>query len=435
MRRLILVVVVVLAILQGYVAVQWTRFSLAFTSSRRYRDAGEYAAALDLMERAVHVRPESGRARAYVGDFAMRLFARPKTRRSPEEEKAILDRAWAGYAGAVTVAPLDSWSWSGLAEVAAREAQREDRVNGVSLEVLDARSRGVLDPWRAIALGAAQLALVISPSGYEELDTLGLVYETAGEVELAADTYVRSARLMSAPSFHDWGTGRTFAAPIYDRLLKALIAGIAAAPTYDRSLLHLEVARFAREQGDLETAIAQARLAERMASGSFERYRATSELAVALARDDPRGAREAWRRAEETGFDPDVVALNLATLESRLGDMRDACANFRTVLRDDPQTESLRIQASTSCEQAGEIDTAEQILSQGFVDPADAMPIAEALVSFLVRNGRVLTAKALVNQWLRDHPDRQEFRQWRERVSTTPGTAVPQSSPPASSRP
>jgi tetratricopeptide (TPR) repeat protein len=434
MRRLLLAVVLLVALAQGYEAVQWSRYALLFTSARRLDDAGEFADALDHMERAVLIRPCAATARAYVGDMAQRLLDDPRKTHSADEERAILGRAWSGYAGAVTIIPLDAWSWSGLAEIAVREAQLTDQLAGVSLNVMEARSSGVLDPWRAIALGAAQLAVSISPSGYQELDVLAAVYESAGEVERAADTYILSARMMSAPSFHVWGTGRTFAGPIYDRLLAGLVAGIAAAPAYDRSLFHLEVARFAREQGDVPTAIAQARLAEQSARNSYERHRSAVELAASLGRDDPEGALQAWRRAEQTGFDQGLVASGMAALELRLGDPRDACGHYRVALREQPQAAWLRLQASLACERAGEIDTANQLLSDGFVDPFDAMPVAEELISFLLRNGRPLTARTLVSDWLRDHPDRVEFRQWLDRVNAALVTST-QETPPATPRP
>jgi tetratricopeptide (TPR) repeat protein len=431
MRRLFLAVLIVLALAEGYAAVQWTRYALLFTSARRLDDAGNHADALGRMERAVLVRPCSATARAYVGDMAQQFLDDPRRTLSADDERSILDRAWAGYAGAVASTPLDAWSWSGLAEVAIREAQLKDRLAGVSLNVMEARSSGVLDPWRALALGAAQLAVAISPSGYQELDVLGAVYESAGDVARAADTYVRSARMMSAPSFHVWGLGRSFAGPIYDRLLAGLIAGIAEAPVYDRSLLHLEVARFAREQGDLSTAIAQARLSEQAARNRYERHQAAMALGAALDRDDPEGALQAWRRAELTGYDSGPVAANLAALELRLGDMREACAHYRAAVREASQDVPLRLRAAAACEQAGEIDTADQLLSEGFVDPTDAMPVADALLQFLERNNRQLTAQTLASQWQRDHPDRAEFRTWLARVTIAAPTEAPTAAPTA----
>jgi tetratricopeptide (TPR) repeat protein len=430
MRRLVLAVVLALGLAQGYAAIQWSRYAWSFSSARRLDEAGEYADALDRMERAVLAGPGAAIARAYVGDIAQRLLDNPTKPISADDERAILDRAWSGYAGAVIVAPLDAWSWSGIAEIAIRRAQLADRLAGVSLEVMASRSAGVLDPWRAMALGAAQLAVSISPSGYPELDVLAAVYESAGEVERAADTYVRSARMMSAPSFHVWGSGRTFARPIYDRLRAGLVAGIAVAPVYDRSLLHLEVSRFAREQGDLPTAIAQARLSEQTARNTYERHQAAMALGTALDRDDPAGALQAWRRAELTGFDPGPVAASLAAIEARLGDAREACAHFRAALREAPHDGSLRLRASGACEKAGELDTAEQLLTDGFVDPTEAMPVAEALITFLERNNSQLTAQTLVGQWLRDHPDRAEFRSWQARVATSSPSPDPNPSGP-----
>ncbi len=434
MRRPMVFLLVVLALAQAYSAVQWSRYQLLYVSARGLDDAGRYADALVRMERAVLVRPHGAVGRAWVGDMALRFFDYPEGPRTPDEEKAILDRAWAGYAGAVMIAPLDSWSWSGLAQVAVRQARLKDRVFGVSLDVITARGRGVLDPWRAMALGSAQLSVSIKPSGYGELDVLAEVYESGGDVERAAATYVRSARLMPAPSFHAWGEGRVFTLPIYDRLLAGLVAGIDAAPDFDRSLFHLDVARFARQHGDVKTAMAQARLSEQAARNAYERYQAAKELALAIDRDDPEEALQAWRRAEQTGFDPGPVALSIGALELRLGDAREACAHFRTALRLQSRDASLRIQTSTACERAGEIDTADQVLRDGFVDPTEAMSIAEALVRFLQRNGRVLTARSLVNQWLRDQPDRPEFRRWSGQITDLQAAPDP-GRPPANAHP
>jgi tetratricopeptide (TPR) repeat protein len=417
MRRLVLAVLIVLALAQGYGAVQWSRHEYWYASARQASEAGEAAKALDLMERAVSVRPGAEASRVWVGDLAQELLDNVEDGATPERRRAILDRGWGGYAAAIALSPLDAASWSGLAEIAVRRSQLADAVAGVPLDVVAERGHGVVDPWRAAALGAAELAVSISPAGYQQLDTLAGVYESAGQVERAADTYVRSARLMAAPLFHSWGTGRVFAKPIYARLIAGLEEGVAGAPEFDRSLLHVEIARFAREQGDIPTCVAHARLAEKAARNPFQRHRAAVELAFGLERDDPDGALEAWHRSEQPGMDAALVASSEAALELRRGDARDACAHYRAALREESGALTVRLAASAACEKAGDVDSAEQLLSSGFVDPVEAMPVAEALVDFLERTGRLLTARTLVNQWLRDHPDRPEFRNWAERLN------------------
>jgi hypothetical protein len=50
------------------------------------------------------------------------------------------------------------------------------------------------------------------------------------------------------------------------------------------------------------------------------------------------------------------------------------------------------------------------------------MPVAEALLAFLERNSRQLTAQSLASQWQRDHPDQAEFRLWLARITSGPAT-------------
>src|SRR5262245_1431732 len=140
MRRLLLAAVLALALAQAYAAVQWSRYAWVFTSARRLDGTGAYSEALERMERAVRIRPSVATARAEAGDIAQHALDDSRSVRSAEEERKLLRRAWAGYAGSVTVAPLDAWSWSGLAEVAIREAQRVDRLGGVSLNDIEERS-------------------------------------------------------------------------------------------------------------------------------------------------------------------------------------------------------------------------------------------------------------------------------------------------------
>jgi len=415
-RRLLLAAVLVLVAVQGIAAWRWIRFDRLFVLARNLDGEGRYTEALLRMEEAARICPSDARTRAWVGDIGEHAHEQRRTPWTPEAERQILDRAWAGYAGSVSIAPLDSWSWSGLAEVATRLARLKDKRDGVSIETLEARSRAVLDPWRTLAFGAAQIAVSLKPSGYQELDVLAEVYESSGEVEQATDVYVRSARLMPAPSFHAWGDGRVFPEPIYKRLFAALVDGIAASPPYDWSLLHLEVARFARNQGDAASAISEARLAAATARNDFEKHQSAMEVGLALAESDPTEALQSWRRAATTGYDPGVVARNIASLESRLGELRNACGHYAEALRVFPSDMALRVEAAGACERAGEAETAEQILRDGTVDPAEAMPVAEALVSFLERTDRLNTAAALVKRWISEDPNQAEFRAWEQRI-------------------
>ena len=422
MRRLLLVILAAAAAVQAIDVWRAATASLDYVAAVRLDEAGAHRDALARIEAASARRPSEAGLRAWTGDVALHAF---ENRGEVPAETAhdFLDRSWAGYAGAVTLAPLDAWSWSGLAEIALERAQIEDATAGVSIETIEARARGVLDPWRLVALGAAELAVGLKPSGYQQMDVLASVLETSGDVARAADTYVRSARLMPAPSFHVWGSGRRFPDPIYVRLREALLAGIEASPPYERSLLHLEVARFAQAQGDGETAIAEARLSESSARNVYERHQSAMAVGTALAATEPREALAAWRRAAGTGYDPAVVALNVAVLERSLGEERDACAHYGDAVREMAPDMSLRIAAAQTCEQAGEVDTAERLLTDGVGVPSRALPVARELVAFLQRAHRFHTARSLVTRWIEDEPGNAEYRRWLQEINDADSAA------------
>ncbi|HEX4823347.1 MAG TPA: hypothetical protein VFV19_03470 [Candidatus Polarisedimenticolaceae bacterium] len=423
MRRLLLAILVIAAALQAFSLWREVGSSLAYLAARRLDASGGYGDALAQMETAARLRGDDPNLRAWVGDIAQHTF---EWRGSvpPVSARDLLDRSWAGYAGAVTLAPLDAWSWSGLAEIALKRAQLDDEGAGVSIETIETRARGVLDPGRLVALGAAELAVDLKPSGYQEMDVLASVLEATGDVERAADTYVKSARVMPAPSFHVWGSDRRFPDAIYSRLKDALLAGIEASPPYERSLLHLECARFAREQGDGTTAIAEARLSERDARNTYERHQSAMMLGTALAATDPKEALEAWRRASRTGYDPAIVALNMAVLERGLGKGGDACAHYGDAVREMSTDSTLRIAAAQTCEQAGELETAEKLLREGISVPSKAMPLARELVAFLERSHRFHTARADVSAWIDDDPANTEFRGWLQEIADSEAAAA-----------
>ena len=140
----------------------------------RAYEAGEYRLSLEHFEKALARSDADPLAWTWIGDAAGALHKNPPTGGwERARETALLERMNAGYAGAVLRCPVDAWSWSGIADAALRRARSEDLGRGVRLGDFDLRSRRLLDPWRAIAVGAAQCAVDLKPAGY--LEFLGLM--------------------------------------------------------------------------------------------------------------------------------------------------------------------------------------------------------------------------------------------------------------------
>jgi len=400
--KLLLVAAVAAA---GVEAVQGTLFDRDFRAGRRAYRAGRYAEAAERFERARARLAGDSTVWVWEADAATAVYR-------AHADPAMLDRAWAGYAGAVLRSPLDTWSWCGIAETALLRASREDAARGVDLATLDRRSRGIADPWRGAALVAAKTAVMLKPSGFLELDVLSKVHRSMGQLEAAQETVVRSARMMPAPSFHEWGAGERLVKPLYDAIIKAAREGVEATPPFERPQLHRDIARFALDQGDFESALAEFRASEIGADPEelYQTRRGEAQVLEALGRNDESIA--AWDL---------VIATPWATWGDRRqrgGVLRkanrnaDACRDLRDAVRETPGDDGARLFAATTCEMAGEIETAERLLRDGFVVPTDNPHLARNLVDFYVRVGKASTAEGTLHRWVRDYPEREDFRQW-----------------------
>lgn len=376
-----------------------------------------YAVALERFEAARSRADGDPLVWTWIGDAAAALHNNPPTggwEAEPERERTLLDRIWAGYAGGVLRAPRDSWSWSGLADGALRRARRADRESVLDLRELDRRRSGIVDPWRGAALAAARIAVELKPSGYLELDVLAELHESAGNTEAAREAYLRSARMMPAPSFHPWGSGRRpLPASLYDGVLAGLREGLASAPEFERSVLHLGIGRFALAHGDTEAAIEEMAKAERAAESRHDRYHAARDLATAF---EAAGRLEEALAAIERAF---AISLNVPAdrrqrggLLYRLDRKAEACGDLREAVREWRSDSELRVFAAIACEEGGELETAEQLLREGFVDPTDDLALARGLLDFYLRTGQRSTAGALARRWARDFPGTPELSTW-----------------------
>lgn len=407
-----LLIVAVLA--QGVLSWRAAELDRLMRAGRRAYEAGRYEQALATFERARVLRGADPAGWAWQGDAADALSrATPAGGSDAERARALNEKAWAGYAGAVLRSPLDTWSWCGIAETALRRADILDREHGVDLTVLDRRSRGVLDPWRAIAFGAAKTAVTLKPSGFQELDVLSRVYRTTGQLDAALKTVVRSARMMPAPSFHDWGEAETFVAPIYRALLEAMLEGVSQAPAFERSALHREIGRFALRQDDPETALREFRAAIATSldpDGLYHGRRGEAQVLERLGRIDEAVA--VWDAVIASGVAAPSDRRQRGILLRRAGRNTEACRDLRDAVHAEPQDDPLRLFASSACEAADELEAAERLLRDGFVTPTEDPALARALVDFCMRVGKRSTAEGLLRSWARDYPDHEEFARW-----------------------
>ena len=395
----------------GVGAVQGTRFDHDYRAGRSAYRAGRYAEAADRFERARERREGDSEVWAWEADAAAAAY-RGRT------DAAMLDRAWAGYAGAVLRSPLDTWSWSGIAETAIRRAAVEDAARGVDLATLDRRSRGIADPWRGAALVAAKTAVMLKPSGFLELDVLSKVHRSMGQIEAAQETIVRSARMMPAPSFHEWGGGERLVKPLYDAIIQAAREGVEATPPFERAHLHRDIARFALDQGDFENALAEFRSSEIGAEPEslYQTWRGEGQVLEALGRNDESIA--AWDRVIATPWATAGDRRQRGGVLLKANRNADACRDLRDAVREMPEDDGARLYASSTCESAGEIETAERLLRDGFAVPTDNPQLARSLVDFYVRTGKGSTAEGTLHRWMRDYPEREDFRQWAAELAS-----------------
>lgn len=410
---------VALLALQAWSAVVATRYERRLDAGKLAYNAWDLEAALASFDEARRVDDRYADLWRLTGDVALDVLNSAGSEDEPGDSDAILTRAWQAYGGAVQRCPVESWSWTGVATTALGKAELLESQKGVDLaESIDPAHRS-LDPWRAVALAAAHIALRLAPAGVQELDTLAAVYESMGDMEAAERTYVESARMVPMASYHPWGAGRRLSRPLYRALLEALEEGIERAAPFERSMMNVELAQFAMFNSDYETAVSRALIAEQQATGAYEVYEATWEQTRALERlDRLEEALEAVKRARANVADPVALSRMQGDLESRCGRFEDACVTLREALRHEPDDDGLRIYAADACQKAGEAALAEGILRDGFVLPTDSLPVARALIDLYRKDGRERTALHTVQTWAREHPDQQEFESWS--VELTP---------------
>lgn len=422
MRWVQRIVLVALLVLSGWSAARTSRYEGWKNETADAYDHDEGENALDGAQEALAVDDTDQSMWVYLGDAAAHLYRNPPAQGWPDAEaERLAGIAWKGYAGAVLRCPIDSWSWSGLGEIAEREANRRDRGGALDLGEIDRRGEGILTGRFAVALSAARVAVKLQPSGYQQIDTLAGVYEATGELDQAREAYVRSSRMMPAPSFHTWGVGRRLYRGLYDAIVGGLRQGLAEAPRFEKSQLHLDVGRFARAQGDLRGAVEFLTLAKTFAENDYWRFQTSWELGGAYEEEAkfPEALAE-LQIAYDIGLSRGAVSRRIASIQARLGRFPDACSHFREAVRDEPKDAGLRVEASRSCEESGEMDVAEQLLRDGLENPAQQITLARSLLDFHRRVGRERTADALIRTWRHDFPDEGEFEKWAAETELAP---------------
>jgi tetratricopeptide (TPR) repeat protein len=405
-------------LLLGAMAWRATAYDLQFLQGTRAYRADRYREALERFVRARAISGADSAVWAWIGDSAVAVYRNPPPG-GWEKDRAerLMETAWGGYAGAVLRSPLDTWSWSGLADVALIRGERQDAVLGVDLSEIDRRGRGVLDAWRGAALVSAKIAVELKPSGYRELDVVTTVYTSTAQLDAARDAVVRSARILPAPSFHTWGGGDPLVKRLYDAIMPALREGLGRAPTFERSGLHLDIGRFAMDQRELADALVEMSAAEASAANYYERYhaqRGKAQVLEAMGRIDE--AIAVWDAVLRSVLAVPADRQQRGVLLYRANRKKDACRDLREVVRDNPNDGNGRTFAAVACEEAGDIETAERLLREGFIVPTDSTTLARGLIDFYLRTGRRNVADGLVQAWTRDYPEREEFRRWAQEL-------------------
>ena len=409
------VVLAAAVLAQGAAAWRTTAFEKHFRVAVRAYDAERFREALSEFVAARGLRDDDADIWEWTGDAAANLYRHPP-RGGWDDHVAddLLTTAWGGYAGTVLRSPLNTWSWAGLAEVALDRAERRDLKEGVDFQEIDKRASGILDVWRGLALVSARTAVELKPSGFQELDVLTRVYTASGQLDAASESLMRSARIMPAPSLHTWGEGQRFVRPLYEAVLTAMRAGVERTPAFERSNLHLQIGRFAMSYEDYEPALTEMRAAVATVENENDRQyalRGVAQVLEAMGRLDE--AIAAWTTLIDSGLSFPSDTRQRGVVLDRAGRKGEACRDLREALRSEASDRGLRAAAARACEEAGEIDTAERLLRDGFLLPTDDPVLARGLLAFYVRNDRVSTAEGLVRSWTRDYPDRaDEFHRW-----------------------
>lgn len=419
-RRWIVRVLIAVAVAAlGVDAWRATAYDARFRAARLAYEANRPSEALAGFIEARAIRDRDEAIWEWIGDTAGNLYRSPPSRgwddRAAEE---LLRTAWAGYAGTVLRSPLNTWSWSGLAEIALDRAERRDKKEGVDLEVLDRRAAGRLDVWRGIALVAARTAVDLKPSGFQELDLLTRVYTSTGQLDAARETVVRSAALLPAPSFHTWGTGRAFVPPLYEAVVAAMRQSLERIPDHERSKFHHQIGRFAMEYGDYDAALVEMRAASVSAGNNNDKQialRGIAQVLEAMGRLDESVV--AWNALIDSGLAFPIDRRQRGIVLYRAGHKSEACRDLREAVRDAGEDDGLRVLGATACEEAGELETAERLLREGFSLPTDDPALARGLVDFYLRHDRRSTAEGLVRAWAREYPKHLEFGEWEANLA------------------
>lgn len=414
----ILLVVALLA--QGWEAFTLTRYDTAFRNGMRAYYGGNVDDVIGWFEKALEIRDTDPFLWAWLGDSSLLVFDwHDGTDVDPAWREGLLDKAWRAYAASVARCPSYSWSWSGLANTALHRTNLDISREGFDLSQLRKVDSGVWDPMRSLALSAGAIGVGLKPSGFQELDLLADIHMSAGDHERARDLYLHSAGIMPAPSFHGWGSGRRFYGTLYREILDAVEKGIAKAPTFEWSMLHLEAGRFAFNQLDYKRAEKHFRHAEVFAHNEYEVYRATWEQStVYLQAGRFQEAVDALKRLMKTPYVTEATHRRLASLWSLLGEYEESCRTYKIILHPRETDSDLRIQASKTCEEAGDIPAAINALKGGFVLPTDDLELSRSLVELYERNGFNNTKANLLREWQRDYPEQEEFFLWSENTDT-----------------
>lgn len=416
--KLVVRVVLVLAVLaQAWSAYRATDYDRAFREGRVAFGAADVDRVTGALEEAVAVDTADPYLWAWVGDAYMYVHDWHAAGEEMDRElsDALLDRAWTAYAASVARCPPYAWSWAGLAQVSVRKALMAERFEGVDLGRFSRTQEGLWDAHRGIALEAAYIATELKPYGFQELDVLAEVYAAAGMNDTAVELRDRSARLMPAASFHEWGNQRLYG-DHYVRLREALEAGVDRAPPFEQSLLNIEVGRFARLQGDLETALARFRAAEEVADNEYQASRGRWEQALCL-REMGRfeEAIEAARSVTATPWWGAGARRLVASLHEAMGQHEDACVTIRRLYSETGDA-SFGRRGARSCEDAGDVMSAERLFESLVKDPPNQLDDARALIDFQIRQDRTRAATRRLEVWRRDYPDVAEFAVWESEL-------------------
>ena len=420
MTRALRAVLLAAGLAQGWWAVRDVRYDRAMRSGILAYNGADVDVVREGFRTARELEDTDPYLWAWSGDAA--LYAFDYHSEGVEIDAALghelLEEAWGCYAASVARGPAYAWSWTGLSGVATRRAKLDSAREGLDLTRFAKLSRGEWDPYRALALAAGETARSLNPDGFLEMDVVAEVYASAGDRERAAELLVESASIMPAPSYHPWGVGRRLDGGLYGAILASLREGVARAPEFERSRLHVDVGRFARAQGDLGTALDEFERADEAADRPFRVYQARWEQSTVLQElGEFDRSIEATLGVIETGFAIDASRRRLAGLYRRAGRFPEAWAEYGRLRPEGRDAEAWRIAGSIACERAGNIDEAVRMLEEGLVNPARQTELARALIDLHVRAGRTRTAKMLLDRWVRADDDAApRFLDWSEQI-------------------